>query len=106
MSDPLYARLREDVNIRLRRGAWYRVLKVEGLKAILEVNGRNVLVAAPLLEIVNRPPPALDGRHTGAGQRSQSPARTGRALWGMPELRRARAAAQAGPPPAMCLLQI
>ena len=53
----LYARLREDVNIRLRRGAWYRVLKVEGLKAILEVNGRNVLVAAPLLEIVKRPPP-------------------------------------------------
>jgi hypothetical protein len=56
-TDRLYARLREDVNIRLRRGAWYRVLKVEGLKAILEVNGRRVVVAAPLLEIVKRPPP-------------------------------------------------
>jgi hypothetical protein len=57
MTERLYARLREDVNLRLRRGAWYRVLKVEGLKAILEVNGRKVLVAAPLLEIVKRPPP-------------------------------------------------
>jgi hypothetical protein len=57
MTEPLYARLREDVNIRLRRGAWYRVLKVEGLKAILEVNGRQMLVASALLEIVKRPPP-------------------------------------------------
>jgi ribosomal protein S27AE len=57
MTERLYARLREDVNIRLRRGAWYRVLKVEGLKAILEVNGRHVLVASALLEIVKRPPP-------------------------------------------------
>ena len=57
MTELCYARLREDVNLRLRRGAWHRVLKVEGLKAILEVNGRKVLVAAPLLEIVKRPPP-------------------------------------------------
>lgn len=56
-NERLYARLREDVNIRLRRGAWYRVLKVEGLKAILQVGGRHVLVAAALLEIVKRPPP-------------------------------------------------
>jgi hypothetical protein len=56
-NDRLYARLREDVNIRLRRGAWYRVLKVEGLKAILQVGGRHVLVASALLEIVKRPPP-------------------------------------------------
>ena len=53
----LYARLREDVNIRLRRGAWYPVLKVEGIKAILHVGGRNVVVAAALLEFVKRPPP-------------------------------------------------
>ena len=56
-NERLYARLREDVNIRLRRGAWYRVLKVEGLKAILQVGDRHVLVAAALLEIVKRPPP-------------------------------------------------
>jgi hypothetical protein len=57
MPERLYARLRENVNVRLRRGAWYKVLRVEGLKAILEVNGRNVVVAAALLEIVKRPPP-------------------------------------------------
>jgi hypothetical protein len=57
MTEPLYARLIEDVNVRLRRGAWYKVLKVEGLKAILEVNGRHVLVASALLQLVKRPPP-------------------------------------------------
>lgn len=57
VTERLYARLREDVNLRLRRGAWYRVLKVEGLKAILLVGGRHVLVASALLEIVKRPPP-------------------------------------------------
>jgi rubredoxin len=45
------------VNIRLRRGAWYKVLKLEELKAILEVGGRPVKVATALLEIVKRPPP-------------------------------------------------
>jgi len=57
MTDRLYARLRENVNIRLRRGAWYRVLKVQGLRAILDVNGKPMAVAAALLEIVKRPPP-------------------------------------------------
>ncbi len=57
MAEQLYARLREDVNVRLRRGAWYRVLKLQDLKAILEVSGRPVKVAAALLEIVKRPPP-------------------------------------------------
>jgi hypothetical protein len=57
MTERLYARLRENVNIRLRRGAWYRVLKVQDLKAILDVGGRPVSVAAALLEIVKRPPP-------------------------------------------------
>ncbi len=57
MTERLYARLRENVNIRLRRGAWYRVLKVQDLKAVLDVGGRPVMVAAALLEIVKRPPP-------------------------------------------------
>ncbi|MGH7537914.1 MAG: hypothetical protein ACREMF_04725 [Gemmatimonadales bacterium] len=57
MNERLYARLRENVNIRLRRGAWYRVLKVADLKVILDVNGRPMSVAAALLEIVKRPPP-------------------------------------------------
>lgn len=57
MNERLYARLREDVNVRLRRGAWYRVLKLQDLKAILEVSGKPVKVASALLEIVRRPPP-------------------------------------------------
>jgi hypothetical protein len=57
MPERLYARLRENINVRLRRGAWYKVVRVEGLKAMLEVNGRNVVVAAAFLEIVKRPPP-------------------------------------------------
>lgn len=73
MTDRLYARLREDVNVRLRRGAWYRVLKVEGLKAILEVNGRHVLVAAALLEIVKRPPPRWTVVTPGPGNARKAP---------------------------------
>jgi hypothetical protein len=57
MTQRLYARLRENVNIRLRRGAWYRVLKLQDLKAVLDVNGRPTMVASALLEIVKRPPP-------------------------------------------------
>ena len=53
MAEQLYAQLREDVNVRLRRGAWYRVLKLQDLKAILEVSGRPVKVA-PRFEIVKR----------------------------------------------------
>ena len=57
MTERLYARLRENVNIRLRRGAWYRVLKVDGLKAILDVGGKPMSVTTAWLEIVKRPPP-------------------------------------------------
>jgi hypothetical protein len=58
MTDRLYARLRENVNVRLRRGAWYRVVRLEGLKALLDVNGRPTVVATALLEIVQRPRPS------------------------------------------------
>ena len=57
MTERLYARLRENVNVRLRRGAWYRVLKVQDLDAVLEVNNRPRKVLKALLEIVKRPPP-------------------------------------------------
>jgi hypothetical protein len=57
MTERLWARLRENVNVRLRRGAWYRVLKLQDLRAVLEVGGRPVAVASALLEIVRRPPP-------------------------------------------------
>lgn len=56
MTEKLYARLRENVNLRLRRGAWYKVLQVQSIHSILEVNGRPLSVATALLEIVKRPP--------------------------------------------------
>jgi len=56
MAERLYARLCENVNLHIRRGAWYRVLKVEDLHATLEVNKRPVPVAKALLEFVKRPP--------------------------------------------------
>jgi hypothetical protein len=56
MTEPLYARLSENVNLHIRRGAWYRVLKLEDLHATLDVNKRPVPVATALLEFVKRPP--------------------------------------------------
>ena len=53
---PLYARLCENVNLHIRRGAWYRVLKQDDLHATLEVNKRPVAVAKAMLEFVKRPP--------------------------------------------------
>lgn len=53
---PQYARLCENVNLHIRRGAWYRVLKVADLHATLEVNKKPVAVATALLEFVKRPP--------------------------------------------------
>lgn len=57
MTERLYARLRENVNLRLRRGAWYRVLLLQDMDAVLEVNKRPRKVLRALLEIVKRPPP-------------------------------------------------
>ena len=73
MTERLYARLRENVNIRLRRGAWYRVLRIQDLKAILDVNGRPLSVAAALLEIVKRPPPRWTVVAQGAGGARKAP---------------------------------
>lgn len=53
---PLYARLCENVNLHIRRGAWYRVLMQDDLHATLEVNKRPMSVAKAMLEFVKRPP--------------------------------------------------
>jgi hypothetical protein len=79
MTERLWARLRENVNVRLRRGAWYRVLKVQDLKAVLEVGGRPVAVATALIEIVKRPPPRWTVvTPSGSSLRKAPPALTGR----------------------------
>ncbi len=51
-----WGRLQVDVNQQLRRGAWYRVVKVDGLEAVLEVNRKLFTVPSYLLEIVATPP--------------------------------------------------
>lgn len=51
-----WARLLADLNLRLRRGAWYRIVRVEPLQAVLEVSGRSIQVPAAFLQIVEKPP--------------------------------------------------
>ena len=58
LSPPLqWARLTADYDCPLRRGAWYRVVSVSQLEVVVEVHGKQVLVARPYVELVNVPPP-------------------------------------------------
>jgi len=52
----LFARLQADVPLKLRRGAWYRVIDLNDLQAVIEVNRRPVGVLRAWLEIRPRPP--------------------------------------------------
>ena len=52
----LFARLQADVPLKLRRGAWYRVIQLTDLQAVIEVNHRKVGVLRAWLEIQPRPP--------------------------------------------------
>ena len=51
-----WARLSSYLHIHLRRGAWYRVLELRALDAVLDVNGRRVTVPRPFVEITATPP--------------------------------------------------
>lgn len=51
-----WARLQADLNCNLRRGAWYRLLKIEGLAAVVDVNRQPVPVVRAFLEISHSPP--------------------------------------------------
>ncbi|HEV8303343.1 MAG TPA: hypothetical protein VGQ25_00160 [Gemmatimonadales bacterium] len=51
-----FARLQADVDTKLRRGAWYRVLQMGELEAVIEVNRKPVKVLKAVLEIQRRPP--------------------------------------------------
>jgi hypothetical protein len=55
-SPHIWARLRVDVNCALRRGAWYRVLRITRDKAILDVIRDRVPVARKLLQTTFAPP--------------------------------------------------
>jgi hypothetical protein len=51
-----WARLQTDVNVKLRRGAWYRILKLGAVEAVLDVNRQPHTVSRSLLQIVQAAP--------------------------------------------------
>jgi hypothetical protein len=52
----MFARLQADVPLKIRRGAWYRVVELTDLQATIEVNKRPINVLRAWLEIRQRPP--------------------------------------------------
>jgi hypothetical protein len=52
----MWARLQADVDCNLRRGAWYRLLKMDGLAAVVDVNHRPVPVVRAFVQVANSPP--------------------------------------------------
>src|SRR5213594_1423856 len=52
----VWARLQADVNCSLRRGAWYRLIKAQGLAAVVDVKGTPVAVVRAFLQMSNSPP--------------------------------------------------
>src|SRR5258708_37259068 len=52
----MWARLRADLNLKLRRGAWYRITRLDPLQAVLEVGGRLLEVPSAFLQVIERPP--------------------------------------------------
>ena len=52
----VWARLQADVNCKLRRGAWYRLIKAQGLAAVVDVKGTPVPVVRAFLQMSNTPP--------------------------------------------------
>ena len=56
MPNQQWARLKSDLDYKIRRGAWYRILKVGSLEAVLDVQGKPTPIPRPFLEIELRPP--------------------------------------------------
>ena len=52
-----WARLKANVKCALRRGAWYRILKLTAMEAVLDVKGKPVAVSRGTLQL--SPEPAL-----------------------------------------------
>jgi hypothetical protein len=51
-----WARLRMDLKLPMRRGAWYRIHELGSLETVVEVNSAQLPVPSPFLEIVETPP--------------------------------------------------
>jgi hypothetical protein len=56
MTGMQWARLQADLNLRLRRGAWYRIRQVGPLQTVVEVRGQGVQVPSAFLQVVESPP--------------------------------------------------
>src|SRR2546428_13364767 len=52
----MWARWRADLNLKLRRGAWYRITRLDPLQAVLEVGGRLLEIPSAFLQVIERPP--------------------------------------------------
>ena len=51
MATGQWARIRPSENAHIRRGAWYRVVKLTATEAVLDVNGKPTSFPRPSLEI-------------------------------------------------------
>ena len=54
----MWARVRADLNIELRRGAWYRITQLGPLQAVVDIRGKALQVPSAFLQVVDRPPRA------------------------------------------------
>jgi len=73
MATGQWARLRPSEAGHLRRGAWYRVIRLTPVEAVLDVNGTLTAFPRPTLEILPTPPTAgrsCRDRHAPRGCRS------------------------------------
>lgn len=52
----MWARLEADVNVNIRRGAWYRVLRLSAREAVLDVNRVPTSIERSLLQLAHQPP--------------------------------------------------
>jgi hypothetical protein len=51
-----WARLKEDVGCDLRRGAWYKVVRLAPLEAVVDIKGKAVSVPRDAVELAPAPP--------------------------------------------------
>ena len=56
MAGTQWARLRAEASVPLRRGAWYRVLRLTPSDAVVAVHARTVNVPRAVLQLAPRPP--------------------------------------------------
>jgi len=56
MDELRWARLRVDTRCNLRRGAWYRVVRMESDQVFLNVNGQSEPISLDLLEVQSAAP--------------------------------------------------